>query len=128
VRESDSIGVYSVILRMSSDETDEHLLKLVIHFYNQPIVSAFEPFENEPVVFDRYNSRIRSLDIFLISPPSLLDDTHPGSERLLNIRVSGPKVSKRFHLDDVHVLHVTTFSLWEQGDFSFVMLDGCEFI
>jgi hypothetical protein len=113
---------------MGSDETDEHLLKLVIHFYDQPIVGAFQPFENEPVVFDRYNSRIRSLDIFLISPPSFLDDAHPGSERLLNIRVSGPKVSKRFHLDDVHALYLTTFSFWEQGDLSFAMLDGGEVV
>jgi hypothetical protein len=113
---------------MGSDETDKHFLNLVIHFYNQPIVGAFQPFENEPVVFDRYYSRIRSLDIFLISPSSFLDDTHPGFERLLNIRVSGPKVSKRFHLDDVHALYVTTFSFWELGDSSFAMVDTCEVV
>jgi hypothetical protein len=102
---------------MGSDEPDEHLLKLVIHLYDQPIVRAFQPLENEPVVSDRYNSRIRSLDVFLISPSRFLNGTNPGLERLLNIRVSGPKVSKCLHLDDVHVLYVNTFSFWEQEGF-----------
>lgn len=55
---SDRVGVYPVILGMGPDKTYEHLLKLVIHLYDQPIVGAFEPLENEPVVFDRRDSGI----------------------------------------------------------------------